>query len=585
MNVFTHLKSLVIEALESLAEEAFIPADLPFTAIAVELPKDPKHGDLACNAAMVLAGRAGLKPRDLAEAIKKKLQNTPNLDHVEIAGPGFMNFTFQPCFWQSQIPVILKAGAAYGRSNIGDGLKVNVEYVSANPTGPMHIGHARGAVFGDALANLLSATGFDVTREYYINDAGSQVDTLARSAFLRYQEALDQQIAEIPEGLYPGDYLKPVGKMLAEKFSDKYLNAAEFEWLGLFRSLAIIEMMQSIRRDLAEMGVNHDVFFSERNLHDEKTIEKCLAEFRTQGLIYEGVLEPPKGKPDDDWEPREQTLFRATQFGDDTDRPLMKSDGSYTYFAADIAYHWDKVKRGYTQLINVLGADHGGYVKRLKAAVNAASSGKTSLDVKLVQLVNLMENGQPVKMSKRSGTFVTLREVVEEVGKDVVRFIMLTRSNDATLDFDLAKVKEMSRENPVFYVQYAHARACSILRNATESMPDAVRESEHPSSELLAHLNHPYELQIIRKLCSWPNLVEGAAKQFEPHRLCFYLQELAADFHGFWTLGKEMVDLKFIVVEDSKLTSARLGLVRAVRSVIASGLNLIGVEPVEELRG
>jgi len=491
---------------------------------------------------------------------------------------------FAPAFWQKQIQVILKEGKSYGNSSVGAGRKVNVEYVSANPTGPMHVGHGRGAVYGDALALLLIKAGFNVTKEYYINDAGAQVDVLARSVFLRYREACGENIGEIPEGLYPGDYLVPVGEALAREYGKKWLGAPEQEWLVSVRSFTITCMMALIKEDLAQLGIHHDVFTSERELTNSGRIEEALRLLQDKGLIYVGVLEPPKGKAPDDWEPREQTLFKSTQFGDDIDRAIKKSDGSWTYFAPDIAYHYDKFKRGHELMVDVLGADHGGYAKRIQAAVKALTDGKASLEVKLCQLVKFLRAGEPVKMSKRKGTFMTVREVVEEVGSPVFRFIMLTRKNDAALDFDFVKVMEQSKDNPVFYVQYAHARAKSALRNGAQEAGVAWAFSESPTMEQIARLTHPAELELIRFLSSWPRLVEAAALAYEPHRIAFYLQELAAHFHGLWNLGNGDISLRFIQKDAIDLTAARLALVRAVATVIASGLMVLGVEPVEEMR-
>jgi arginyl-tRNA synthetase len=482
-------------------------------------------------------------------------------------------------FWQARIGDILAAGADYGTSDVGGGRAVNVEYVSANPTGPLHLAHARGAVVGDALASLLAKVGYKVTREYYINDAGAQVDVLARSAHLRYREALGETIAQIPEGLYPGEYLKEVGQALAARDGDKWLGRPEADWLAPVRQFTIERMMEGIRADLALLGVDQEVFSSERALVDSGGVDRALTTLDERGLLYVGVLEPPKGKAPEDWEPRPQTLFRATSFGDDVDRPLKKSDGSWTYFAADIAYHYDKFRRGTPTMIDIWGADHAGYIKRMQAAVTAITGGEGALDVKICQLVRLLREGQPVKMSKRAGTFVTLREVVEEVGKGVVRFIMLTRKNDAPLDFDLAKVTEQSRDNPVFYVQYAHARARSVLRNAAAEMPgiDSVAPDLH-------RLTDSGELALIKLMAGWPRILESAAEAHEPHRIAFYLYDVAAAFHALWNRGKEEAGLRFLVAEDQALTAARLAMVRAMALTIASGLGIFGVEPVEEMR-
>lgn len=575
-----HLFAFVLEWVKQAAEVAYPDTALGLHALTVEQPKDPSHGDLATNAAMVLAGQLKTKPRDVAERIAAELRNRSAIETVEIAGPGFINLRFTQAFWQEQLIAIRESGARYGDSRIGSGRHVNVEYVSANPTGPMHIGHARGAVFGDALAGLLQKAGFKVTKEYYINDAGAQVDVLARSTYLRYLEALGKHDGTIPEGMYPGEYLKPVGEELARRHGPALVDMPEIEWLPIIRQFAVEAMLAMIRDDLAALAVEHEHFASEKALHESGKVQEAYEALEHKGYLYTGVLEPPKGKTPEDWEPRPQTLFRATDFGDDVDRALKKSDGSWTYFAADIAYHYDKLTRG-DILIDVLGADHGGYVKRMKAAVKALTDNRSTVDIKIVQLVNLTENGVPVKMSKRAGTFVTLREVVDEVGKDVVRFIMLTRKNDAPLDFDLKKVTEQSRENPVFYVQYAHARAHSVLRNAVEAGIMPPKTTGEANAGLLVHER---ELQLIRLLCQWPKVVEAAAEAFEPHRIAFYLQEVAAEFHGFWNLGKEAIDLRFIVIDNPELTRARLMLVQAVAQVVASGLLTLGVTPVEEMR-
>jgi arginyl-tRNA synthetase len=502
-----------------------------------------------------------------------------------VAGPGFINLRIAEGFWHDCLAGALRAGAGYGRSELGAGVKVNVEYVSVNPTGPLHVGHARGAVYGDALAALLERVGFEVTREYYINDSGAQVDALARSTYLRYREALGETIDEAAfEGLYPGGYLKQVGAALAARDGDRWLGANEEDWLGPIRDFAIDAQMETIREDLAALGVRQEVFSSERALVAAGRIEEGLARLDAKGLIYTGVLEPPKGKTPDDWEPREQTLFRSTEFGDDVDRPLRKADGGWTYFAGDIANHLDKLERGFDSLINVWGADHGGHVKRMKAAVKALSGGEVELDVKLCQLVTLLRAGDPVKMSKRAGAFVTLREVIDEVGKDVVRFIMLTRKNDASLEFDLAKVLEQSRDNPVFYVQYAHARCRSVLRHAAEAFSEVSQDPEALAAGPLARLTDPDELGLIRRMALWPRLLEGAAEAHEPHRVAFYLYDLAAAFHAFWTKGRGEARLRFLLEDEPELTAARLALVQAMAQVIASGLAAMGVEPVEEMR-
>jgi len=572
------------------ATGAVLGAGAELSRIVVEPPRDATHGDMATNAAMVLAKDAGKKPRDLAESIAAKLRADNKVTSVEVAGPGFINLTLKPNVWGEELRLILAQGGDYGRSNIGKGEKVNVEYVSANPTGPMHVGHGRGAVFGDALANLLAFTGHEVTREYYINDAGAQVDVLARSAFLRYREALGEDIGAIPEGLYPGEYLKPVGGELAAEYGPKLSTMKESAWLPVARAKAVAAMMDKIRDDLGALNIRFDVFFSERSLIEGKRDEVAatIESLRKSGEVYEGRLPPPKGGNLEDWEGREQTLFKSTDFGDDVDRPLKKSDGGYTYFASDIAYHRSKIERGFLNLIDVWGADHGGYIKRMQAAVKAISGGKADLDVKLVQLVRLLRAGEPVKMSKRAGEFVTLREVVDEVGRDAVRFDMLYRKNDAVLDFDLAKVIEHSRDNPVFYVQYGHARGQSVFRNAREEMPDLPEEPRARANKLgiapLERLSDPGELSLLKQLALYPRVVEAAAAAHEPHRIAFYLYELASEFHAQWTRGKDLPHLRFIIQNDRETTAARLALVQGIVSVIASGLGLLGVSAPEEMR-
>jgi arginyl-tRNA synthetase len=584
-----HLFAKVLRRVHAVcAAELGAGADL--SRVVVEPPKDPTHGDMATNAAMVLAKEARTKPRDLAERIAARLRTDDLIASVEVAGPGFINLTLKVSVWAETLRAVLAEGISYGQSAIGAAEKVNVEYVSANPTGPMHVGHCRGAVFGDALASLLQFAGYDVTREYYINDAGAQVDVLARSAFLRYREALGESIGEIPEGLYPGDYLKPVGQALSSEYGGKLLAMPEATWLPLVRARAIAMMMEAIKGDLAALNIKHDVFFSERSLIEtgNNRVARTIEFLRSKGDIYEGSLPPPKGGPVEDYEDREQTLFRATAFGDDVDRPLIKSDGSFTYFASDIAYHRDKFDRGFRNLVDVWGADHGGYVKRVEAAIKAVTSGKATLDVKIVQLVKLLRNGEPVKMSKRSGDFVTLREVVEEVGKDAVRFMMLYRKNDAVLDFDLAKVIEQSRENPVFYVQYGHARGHSVFRNAREVIPDLPEETVARSVFLadaaLDRLTDPAELDLLRRLALYPRTIEAAATAHEPHRIAFYLYDLASEFHGLWTRGRDLPYLRFIINNDAVMTKARLALVQGVVSVLASGLAVLGVDAPDEMR-
>lgn len=583
MNIFNWLKDEIKEILENTAAREGWPDGLPFDRITAEPPRDPSHGDIATNAAMVLAKPVGSKPRAIAEPLAEALQGLDAVESVEVAGPGFINLRLSPDLWRAQVGSILNAGAAYGASDVGSGRKVNVEYVSANPTGPLHAAHARGAVFGDALAALLEKAGFEVGREYYINDAGAQVDTLARSTYLRYREALGETVT-IPEGHYPGEYLKDVGKALAERDGDTWMNASEDEWLEPVRSFAIELMVADIKKDLVALGVRMDRFSSERALVEDRAVDRVLAKLEADGLVYTGVLEPPKGKTPEDWEPRPQLLFRATQFGDDVDRPLKKSDGSWTYFSNDIAYHLDKAERGYLEMIDVLGADHGGYVKRMKAAVTAITGGKGDLDVKLCQLVHLFDGGKPVRMSKRAGTFVTLSDVLGAVGPDVLRFIMLTRRNDQTLEFDYQKVSEQSRDNPVFYVQYAHARACSVIRNAGEAFAGEDLSDTALSKASVASLTDPDEIGLIKLLAGWPRVVESAAEAHEPHRVAFYLGDVAAAFHGLWNKGREDARLRFILDDDRETTLARMALVRATATVIASGLGVMGVTPVEELR-
>jgi len=579
MNPFAQFHGLILTEIEVLAAAGELPAGLDTSRVAVEPPREASHGDIATNAAMVLAKPAGMSPRALAERLVRRLQRLPDVTAAEIAGPGFINLRIADRYWQDRIADVLAAGTDVGRSTIGAGRRVNVEYVSANPTGPLHVAHARGAVVGDALASLLAKAGFEVTREYYINDAGAQVDTLARSTYLRYLEALGESIGPIPEGFYPGEYLKEVGEALARRDGATWRGREEAEWLVPVRSFAIDRIMGWIRADLKALGIEHEVFSSERAMVESGGVDRALKTLEDRGLLYVGILEPPKGKQPEDWEPRPQTLFRATEFGDDVDRPLKKSDGSWTYFAADIAYHYDKYRRGTKEMIDIWGADHAGYVKRMQAAVTAVTGGEGSLDVKICQLVRLLREGQPVKMSKRAGTFVTLREVVEEVGKDVLRFIMLTRKNDAPLDFDLAKVMEQSRDNPVFYVQYAHARARSVLRHAAEELPGIEKAAAD-----LHRLTDSGELALIKLMAGWPRIVESAAEAHEPHRIAFYLYDVAAAFHALWNRGKEDSSLRFLLAEDPALTGARLAMVRAMALVIASGLGIFGVEPAEEMR-
>ena len=574
MNIFAEIRTLVVETLDAMVADGALPSGLNYGPVAVEPPRDAAHGDMATNAAMVLAKPAQSAPRAIADDLAARLKTDPRVAVAEVAGPGFLNLTLHPDVWHDVVAEAIDAGQSFGHSGMGAGVKVNVEYVSANPTGPLHVGHTRGAVFGDALASLLAHAGYEVTREYYINDGGAQVDVLARSAYERYREACGLA-PEIAEGLYPGDYLVPVGEALKDKYGESLLDKPEAEWLEALRDFSTDAMLDVIRADLAALGVTMDVFFSEKSLFGTGRIEAALETLDRKGLIYEGVLEPPKGKMPEDWEPREQTLFKATDHGDDVDRPVKKSDGSWTYFAPDIAYHYDKISRGFDELIDVLGADHGGYVKRMKAAVSALSDGSVPLDVKLTQLVRLFKNGEPFKMSKRAGNFVTLRDVVDQVGPDVTRFVMLTRKNDAPLDFDFDKVLEQSKDNPVFYVQYAHARVRSVMRKVEALGMDY---SDHAKLEDVA------EYAVARKLAEWPRLVEIAARNHEPHRVAFYLYELASEFHALWNKGNDVPSLRFVQEGDPAATAAKIALPRAVGVVISAGLGILGVTPAEEMR-
>ncbi len=580
MNLFTHFLGRVEQTLKDLAAEGLVVGGLDVSRVVAEPPRDSSHGDVSTNAAMVLAKSAGLAPRKLAEMICAKLAGDADVASAEIAGPGFINLKLKPAIWPRFLTAVVDLKEKFGQSALGQGEKVNVEYVSANPTGPLHVGHCRGAVFGDALAALLTATGYSVTKEYYINDAGSQVDTLARSAHLRYREALGEKIDEIPAGLYPGDYLKAVGEALAADHGTKLQSLPESEWLEPVRAKAIAMMLDLIRDDLAALNIKQEVFFSERSLHTSGAVDETLAALLKAGHVYQGRLDPPKGEVPEDWEDREQTLFRATTFGDDVDRPLKKSDGSYTYFASDVAYSRDKISRGFKQLIYILGADHGGYVKRLQAVATAlAGEGKVQVIVRLCQLVKLFRDGEPVRMSKRAGEFVTLREVVDEVGSDVVRFMMLYRKNEASLDFDFAKVTEQSKDNPVFYVQYAHARISSVLRNAAAEGFWPVTEADTKFNLLTDEA----ELAVIRRMAAFPRLLEFAALAHEPHRISFYLYDLASDFHALWNKGKEAPHLRFINPAQRQLTMTRMVFLSAIRYSLANGLNILGVTPVEEM--
>ncbi len=581
MNLFADIRALVVAELTAMTADGTLPQGLDFAHVAVEPPRDAAHGDMATNAAMVLAKPAGLAPRVIADALAARLGKDARIMAADVAGPGFLNLRLSNLVWQSVVKSALTDGADFGRSQAGGGRKVNVEFVSANPTGPMHVGHVRGAVVGDALSNLLAFAGWQVTREYYINDGGAQVDVLARSAYERYREANGLE-PEIREGLYPGDYLVPVGAALKEKYGTSLLNQPESVWLADLRDFASAMMMQEIRNDLAQLGVQMDVYSSEKALYGTGQIEAAIQTLRDQGLIYEGTLEPPKGKVPEDYEARIQTLFRSTAHGDDVDRPVMKSDGSWTYFAPDIAYHFDKVQRGFDELIDIFGADHGGYVKRMKAAVSALSGGRVPLDIKLVQLVKLYKNGEPFKMSKRAGTFVTLHDVVEQAGADVTRFMMLTRKNDVALDFDFAKVLEQSKDNPVFYVQYANARINSVLRKAQASGLD-VSDAALAKADL-TQLSHPAEIDMAQQIAEWPREVEIAAKGNEPHRIAFFLYELASEFHGLWNRGNDDPSLRFLQEGKDATSCAKIALARATGVVISAGLAILGVKPAEEMR-
>jgi arginyl-tRNA synthetase len=591
LHLFADVLARVRAICAALATDGNWAAGADLSRVVVEPPRDASHGDMATNAAMVLAKDAKLKPRELADAIAARLRADALVEKVDVAGPGFINLTLKPQAWAEALRTVLREGAAYGRTTAPNTAKVNVEYVSANPTGPLHVGHCRGAVFGDALCSLLQFAGHDVTREYYVNDAGAQVDVLARSAYLRYLEALGDDIGTIPDGLYPGDYLKPVGQALAAEHGETLRGVPQAQWLPIVRAKAIAMMMEEIKADLAALDIKHDVFFSERSLIEggHNQVAETIDFLRARGDIYEGRLAPPKGAPVEDYEDRIQTLFRATAYGDDVDRPLIKSDGSYTYFASDIANHKNKFDRGFADLIDVFGADHGGYIKRMQAAVKAVTAGQATLDVKIVQLVRLLRKGEPVKLSKRSGDFVTLREVVDEVGKDAVRFMMLYRKNDAVLDFDLAKVIDQSSENPVYYVQYGHARGHSIFRNARkEVLPDLPQENQARSAYLataqVERLTHPADLDLLRRLALYPRMIESAAAAHEPHRIAFYLYDLASEFHSLWTKARELPYLRFIIDNDAEITKARLAMVQGVVSVLASGLAILGVQAPNEMR-
>lgn len=586
MNLFTDFAGRVAAVLGRMGVAGTDGQPIDSSKIVIEPPRDPSHGDLATNAALVLSKQVGRKPRELAVEIAAHLAEDPDVEAAEVAGPGFVNIRLARPVWSKVLGGVLEDGARYGRSDRGTGRVINVEYVSANPTGPLHVGHCRGAVVGDVMANLLDFCGYDVTREYYVNDAGAQVDVLARSTFLRYREALGENVGEVPEGLYPGDYLKPVGAALVAEHGRALLDMDEAEWLPLVRVFAVARMMERIREDLAVLSISHDVFFSERSLtsagHDR--VAEAIAALEARGLIYEGTLPPPKGQAVEDWEDREQTLFRSSQFGDDIDRALLKSDGSYTYFASDIAYHYDKIVRGFLDMIDVFGADHGGYVKRMKASVAALTDNRGSLTIELTQLVKLFRGGKPVTMSKRAGEFVTLRDVVDEVGPDAVRFMMLFRKADAPLDFDFKVVTEQSRDNPVFYVQYAHARCASVLRQLGEELPDMSTDPSTLATAPFEVLEDTGETALIAKIAEWPRIAEAAAEAREPHRVAFYLHELASALHGHWNRGKELPHLRFINSDDPRSTQARIALVVATQTTLKAGLGVLGVSAPDEMR-
>ena len=583
MNLYQYFRDQIVRIIEDLAASGELPGPLDTARVAVEPPRQTGHGDITTNAAMVLSKPTGLKPHDLAAVLAERLKGIEAVMETEIAGPGFINLSLEPAFWHRQLKEIVETGPAYGDSEMGRGESVNVEYVSANPTGPLHVAHARGAVVGDALASLLEKAGYNVTREYYVNDAGAQVDALARSAYLRYREALGEEIKDIPEGFYPGEYLIPVGEALAKRDGDQWRDVDEDAWLPAIRSFAVAMMMDGVREDLASLGVEPGVFTSESVLVEKGTVDAVIKHLEDKGLIYTGVLEPPKGKAPDDWEPRPQKLFKSSEFGDELDRPVKKSHGSWTYFATDMAYHLDKFQRGFKTMIDVWGADHGGYVKRMKAAVEAVTDGEGVLEVKLCQMVHLKKGGKPVRMSKRAGTFVTLRYLINEVGRDVVRFMMLTRKNDSQMEFDLEKALEQSRDNPVFYVHYAHARCRSVMRNAAEQLGDKKIAPEALAGADLGLLTDTAEVSVIKVMAAWPRMVENAAEVHEPHRVAYYLNDLATLFHALWNKGNDDARLRFFQSDNEGLTLARLALVQGVATVIASGLQVFGVSPVEEL--
>ncbi|MDE0306244.1 MAG: arginine--tRNA ligase [Albidovulum sp.] len=579
MDIFSEIRNIVIENLSEIASSDSLIIDP--SRISVERPRDPTHGEIATNAAILAAKSANRKPRELAEFVAEKLLSDDRIAAADVAGPGFINLKLKEEAWLSVIPAILKSGAEFGRSTIGRNRRVCVEFVSANPTGPLHVGHARGAIFGDALSRLLEFVGFRVTREYYVNDGGAQVDSLARSVHLRYREANGFAV-EFDANSYKGEYLGKLGRDLEAKYGEKFVDAPEHEWIGLFRGAAVGAMMELIRKDLESLGIEMDVYFSEKSLYGTGIIETTLNTLRERDLIYEGVLEQPKGKLIEDWEPRKQTLFRSTAHGDDVDRPICKSDGSWTYFAPDIAYHYDKIKRGFDELVNIFGSDHSGYTKRMKAAVAALSDGRVAFDIKLIQMVRVMEDGRAATMSKRAGEFVQLREAIEAVGCDVARFVMLTRKNDAPLDFDFAAVKEKSKDNPVFYVQYAHARICSVLRKAEQEGFD-VSDTALASADL-STLRHPFESALVRRMAEWPRVVESAANSHEPHRIAYFLQNLASDLHGLWAQGNATASLRLLQRGEIATSTAKLALVRSAAIVFSCGLGILGVTPIQEMR-
>jgi arginyl-tRNA synthetase len=585
MNVFNLYQNQIVELLKDMVAKGELPEGLDFSKVKVEPPREVAHGDMATNAAMVLSKPAGKNPRQLGEILVEKLKALPTVSEASVAGPGFVNFRLKSEFWLEMVKDILKAGIHYGDSTMGNHEKVNIEYVSVNPTGPMHAGHIRGAVIGDTLASLLQKAGYDVTREYYFNDAGAQVDVLARTTFLRYREALGENIGEIPDGLYPGEYLKDVGAALAERDGNKWLGRDESEWLVPIREFAVAAMMIMIRKDLELIGIHHDVFTNEREMVENGTLDICFKKLQDLGLVYQGTLPPPRGKEMDDWEPVELTLFRSSQFGDSTDRPLKKRDGYWAYIMPDIAYHYNKISRGYGWMINLLGKDHGGYLERMRPAVAALGGDTVKLDVVYCAMVKILKDGVPVKLSKRSGNMITLREIVEEVGSGAVRFYMMSRTPDSELDFDFTKVVEQSKDNPVFYVQYAHARCCSVLRNAKEMFKGVDLSDAALTQANIQRLNSEAELQLVRMMASWPRMVCAAAEAHEPHRIASFLHDMASEFHAFWNKGRDDTTLRFLIEQDKELSMARLALVRAVATVIASGLAVMGVTPLEELHG